>query len=70
MTAFDRLLGRALGLPIHPPPPARWAIPALAAVVVIVGAALALQPPAGSPGLVAVGATPERSAAVPTRTEA
>lgn len=68
MTALDRLIGRAFGRAIRRPPPARLAIPALAAALAIVGAAVVLLPPSGAPGAVAVGATPELSAGVPTPT--
>ncbi len=60
MTALDRLVGRALGRPIRLPP-ARIAIPALAAVLAIVGVAVVLQRPSVAPGPVAVGSAPEVS---------
>ncbi|MBA3878020.1 MAG: hypothetical protein C0498_14070 [Anaerolinea sp.] len=65
MTARFRHFGRALRRPIRRPQPARLAILALAAVVLIVGAALVLQPPSGAPGPVAVGTAPEVSPPLP-----
>lgn len=74
-TALDRLVGRLADGPARRPP-ARLAVPALAAVLAIVGAALALQPPAGSQqnrgqasgaGAVPPTATPDPVAVAATR---
>lgn len=65
MTGLDRLLGG----PIRRLPGSRLGIVGLGAVLLIGGAAAALQPPSGAPGPVAVGTGPEVSPPS-TRTEA
>lgn len=69
MTALDRLLGRALGVPLRHQPP-RLATLALVTVLAVVGAAVVLQPPSDAPGPVAVAATPEASPGAPAPTPA
>lgn len=66
MIGLDRLVGRT----IRRLPGAPSAIAIAGAVLVIVGATVAVQPPSGAPGPAAVGATPEPSAAGPTRPQA